>query len=130
MSENYGKFRHHKYTWTHPFGGARHHWELVGPSGAIHFHVNIMDDQQYQPTAGLEFHHPAGHPTYAGQAPHHLKCWLTGGACWHDGTSLYAREHVWPMVEGYLRAGDHQAIFRILEREYCQHFDRTDGDDE
>jgi hypothetical protein len=117
-----GTFMHHKYTWTHPFTGTRHIWELVGPQGAIHFHVSIQDDKSYEPSAGLEFHHVDGHPDYKGEAPHHLNCPLTGGRCWHDGTSLYASEHLWPLVEGYLRCGEHRQIFDILEQEYVQHF--------
>lgn len=111
------KFRHHKYTWARPFGSVYHTWELVGPNGAIHFRA-IMSDPQYSgPSCGLEFHHLSGDG-----APDHLDCKLTGGRCWHDGTSLYAQEQVWPMVEPMLRAGDHEGIFRVLESEYSSHF--------
>lgn len=118
-----GKFNHHKYTWQQPFTSVRHNWSLVGPKGAVNFHVSIMDDEKYPPTAGLEFHHLDDHPYAQGKAPHHLDCPLTGGRCWHDGTSLYATEHLWPLIEGYLRCGEHKQIFDILEREYCQHFE-------
>ena len=56
-------------------------------------------------------------------------CPLTGGQCWHDGTSMYARETVWPRAEIYLRNGDHDGIFRMLEREYELHFERVDDAD-
>ncbi len=113
------KYKHHKYTWTRPFTSVRHCWELVGPNGAMHFHVSVMDDPKYDPSAGLEFHHIAGTG-----APDHVNCPLTGGRCWHDGTSLYASEHVWPMVSHHLERGDHGKIFEILERIASEHFDR------
>lgn len=117
------KYKHHKYTWTHPFSSTRHNWEFVGPNGAVNFHVSIMDEiEKYpDPSCGLEFHHLIG-----SGAPDHVNCPLTGGRCWHDGTSLYASETVWPMVKGMLQMGDHAAVFRYLERIADDHFDRND----
>lgn len=116
------RFTGHKYQWTRPFTSVRHHWELRGPRGGIHFHVSIMDDPKYgEPSCGLEFHHSFD-PSNGQEAPHHINCPVTGGQCWHDGTSLYASEHVWPIVKMYLQDGDHAAIFRVLEREYDSHF--------
>ena len=116
--------RHHKYVWTHPFSGStRHWWELVTVWGGIHFHVSIQDDGKYDPSAGLEFHHVR--PIYSeGDAPDHVNCPLTGGRCWHDGTSLYASETLWPLIEPMLRHGEHAAIFRVLETEAADHAER------
>lgn len=122
------RFQHHKYTWTKPFGSVKHNWELVGPDGAVHFHVGFYDPQA--PSAGLEFHHSRSAGRYNGEAPHHIKCWLTGEPCWHDGTSLYASESLWPMVEPMFRNGDHETIFRVLEGEYDRHFGgRSEAED-
>ena len=124
------KFRHHKYTWSKPFGSARHSWELAGPDGGIHFHVAGND--KFGDSAGLEFHHTreAWNRLFGrAEAPHHRECSVIGEPCWHDGTSLYASEHVWPMVKPMLRSGDHDAIFRFLEDEYSRHFDRRAADD-
>lgn len=112
------KFKHHKYTWSKPYGSVNHKWEVVGPTGAIHFHVSIVRDTKYPPSAGLEFHHTSGDG-----APDHLTCPLTGGRCWHDGTSLYATEQIWPIVKMSLEDGDQEAVFRLLEGEYAKHFD-------
>lgn len=121
------RYRHHKYTWTKPFGSVRHNWEVVGPLGAVHFHVGITEN--YPPSAGLEFHHTeafrAKSDYRTDDAPDHIDCPLTGGRCWHDGTSLYASEHLWPRIEDYLRAGDHERIFRVLEREADERFGHT-----
>ena len=124
------KFRHHKYTWSRPFESVSHRWELVGPMGALHLHVSIY--KETDPSCGLEYHHTARAlqmPKFsylANAAPGHLNCPMTGGQCWHDGTSLYAREHLWPLAEFHLRNGDHDSIFRMLEREYEDHFEPDD----
>ena len=114
------KYRHHKYTWSKPFASIRHNWEFVGPIGAVNFHVSIIDG--YEPSCGLEFHHTDVCSCAKSSAPDHVNCPLTGGRCWHDGTSLYASEHVWPIVSSYLRSGNHDAIFSYLEGEANEHF--------
>lgn len=119
----YGKYRHHKYTWQNPFTAVSHRWEFVGPLGAVHFHVSVMKDSEFGPTAGLEFHHTGACNYRPGTAPDHIDCPLTGGPCWHDGTSLYAIETLWPIISAYLRSGEHRAIFDLLEREADQHFE-------
>lgn len=116
------KFRHHKYTWTKPFGSPRHMWEFVGPMGGVHFTVFLTSG--CDPSCGLEFHHTRAANYRPGTAPDHTKCWLTGEPCWHDGTSMYASETLWPMIEPILRNGDHETIFRILEGEYDGRFGR------
>ncbi|MFC3227369.1 hypothetical protein ACFOGJ_09020 [Marinibaculum pumilum] len=126
------RYRHHKYTWTKPFGSERHHWELVGPDGAIHFHASgpySHNDGEY--ACGLEIHYCSPPDYMRDHAPSHVNCPLTGGRCWHDGTSLYASETLWPVVRSYLRSGEHEAIFRILEGEADERFGyRPEGDDE
>lgn len=119
---NTTRFGHHKYTWTKPFGSVRHCWELVGPEGGVHFHVSLID--KYPPSCGLEFHHTKRNED---RAPGTTQCWLTGGPCWHDGTSLYASETLWPMVEPMLRSCDHELIFKVLEREYADRFGKSEA---
>lgn len=125
------KFRHHKYTWSSPFGNPRHNWELVGPEGGVHLHVGLYKGQDA--SCGLEFHHTrdAWRRLYGrDEAPHHLECHILHAPCWHDGTSLYASEHIWPLVEPMLKGGEQEAIFRVLEREYERHFERKASEDE
>jgi hypothetical protein len=114
------RFRHHKYTWSKPFGSVRHNWELVGPEGAVHFHVT--ETEKFGDSCGLEFHHGLRAGWYKDRAPDHINCPLTGGPCWHDGTSLYASETLWPMIKPMLRGHEHDAIFRCLEGEYNSRF--------
>lgn len=111
------KFRHQKYTWSRPFLTIQHRWEMVGPNGAIHFTASVYEKED-NATCGLEFHHHSGEG-----APHHLNCPLTGGRCWHDGTSLHATENLWPLIKGYLSDGSHDIVFSLLEREYESHFE-------
>jgi hypothetical protein len=120
------KFRHHEYTWSKPWGSPHHKWVVVGPEGGLHFHVSLTP--KYDPSCGLEFHHNrAAWMRIVGrsEAPHHLQCQVIGEPCWHDGTSMYAREHLWPICEPMLKEGAHDMIFRVLESEYESHFERN-----
>lgn len=123
------KFRDHKYTWIKPFDQTRHTWSLRGPKGGVSFHVSLWEGPEGAekhaqfggPNAGLEFHR-AFDPSGGERAADHARCWLLEAPCWHDGTSLYANETVWPMVQAMMP--DHDMIFRLLEREYEDHFRR------
>lgn len=119
------RYRHHKYTWAKPFMSVRHQWELVGPDGGLHFHVSLTPG--YDPSCGLEIHKTS---KQRDEAPSQINCWLVGGPCWHDGTSLYASEHLWPLIQAYLRTGDHDMIFSILEREADDRFGYRKDEDE
>ena len=114
------KFRHHKYQWTKPFNFPRHTWSVVGPMGAVHYHVTLTEG--YGPSAGLEFHHTRSTGYRCDEAPDHLKCEFTGEPCWHDGTSLYASETLWPQIQSCLYSGNHEAVFALLEWEYDRRF--------
>ncbi len=114
------RYGHQKYTWEKPFGSVRHMWQIVGPKGGVHFTANITE--KYEPSCGLEIHYSEAPDYMRDQAPSQTNCWLIGGRCWHDGTSLYASETLWPMIEPMLRSRDHDAIFRLLEHEADMRF--------
>lgn len=116
------KFNNKKYTYSKPFSAVNHRWEIVGPKAAIHFNVSLYEDST---ACGLEFHYFEPPDYMKDYAPSHVDCVLTGGKCWHDGTSLYASETLWPRIEHHLRVGDHDKIFKILEMEYLEKFQPT-----
>lgn len=120
------RFRHQKYTYTNPYGSPYHTWEIVGPMGGVHFRVVMTSG--YGPSCGLEFHHSARTRYRCDEAPDHITCPVIGEPCWHDGTSLYASETIWPMVEPMLKHGDHERVFRLLEEEYDRRFSKFEGD--
>lgn len=122
------KFSHQEYTYQTLFGSAKHYWQIVGPVGAVHFHASVSIDRKYETSCGLEFHHSARAGMYKTEAPHHLSCPVLGEPCWHDGTSLYATESLWPTIERWLKTGDHESVFRLLEREYCGRFESESED--
>ena len=107
------KYSHHTYKLIVQFGNSYHRWTLIGQHFGLDFHISIPNKKvSYLPTAGLEIH------SYTGEgAPSHVDCPLTGGRCWHDGTSHYATETLWPMIQIYLKDGDHLKIFNLLESE-------------
>jgi hypothetical protein len=117
------KFNNKKYTYSKPFGSPRHNWEIVGAKAAIHFSVCTYEERHNLfPACVLEFHYFSPPDYMKDNAPSHVDCKLAGGKCWHDGTSLYAFETLWPLVQPYLKHGEHEAIFRILEMEYENKF--------
>lgn len=119
------KFREHKYEWTKPYTATRQVWSFRGPDGGLHFHVTTMENEGYDPSCGLEFHYNFDPDGEGSSAAHHAHCWLTKQPCWHDGTSLYASETIWPMIKHSSEQGDHKSIFSQLEHEYDNHFTRT-----
>lgn len=108
------QFAFRKYTYMGGFIKV-HEWRLVHEKGGISFRAFIHD--KHSPSCGLEFHSVIGDG-----APSQLNCTLTGGRCWHSWMSLYATETLWPMIELYLRAGDHSLVFKTLETEAIRYF--------
>ena len=108
---NKPKYNGHLYKWSKPFSAVYHNWELRSVHGGIQFHVTMSSEST---SCGLEMHsvYPIGD-----RAPDHINCPITGGRCWHDGASMYANDHLWPLIEPYLKDGFHETIFRILEEE-------------
>ena len=108
-------FHDHTYTWGKPFSRVSHHWSLIGPTMAVSFHVSV--NAEHGDSAGLEFHYFEPPDYMRDAAPSHIDCKLTGGRCWHDGTSSYAMGTLWPRIRPLLCNGDHETIFSILEGE-------------
>ena len=110
------KYAHHKYTYQSSFGYPKHDWSLIGEKGGLNFHATVVPNHPM--SAGLEFH------SFAGKgAPSHTPCWLLGSPCWHDGTSSYAMDMLWPMIRPYLESGQHETIFKLLEGVATRHFE-------
>jgi hypothetical protein len=118
-------YRHQKYTWSKPFGSVRHQWELIGGKGGLHFHASEYKGDW---SCGLEVHRLA--PQSSDVPPSQVPCWLLHAPCWHDGTSLYATESVWPIIEGAVKRGDHDYVFKVLEREADGYFNERKTDDD
>lgn len=96
-------------------------WIVVGNYGAIDFHcshAHLDVSKRYGVTGGVEYHHrqPA---SYMGDdyGCTHDHCWVLGGKCWHDGTSLWATEHWIPMF----RACGEAWVWLELESTYRRH---------
>lgn len=78
-----------------------HRWVIHGPLGAIDFHFDGNEERiaKYGPTAGLECHWRTPPAYMADRAPSHRDCITLRAPCWHDGTSLYATENLFPLVD-------------------------------
>lgn len=125
ITGNRTRFDHHKYTrFSHSADGApQHQWSVVGPAGAVVYTAyEFRGPDGESVTCGLDFHFTRAASKFPNDAPHHLKCEFTGEPCWHDGTSTYATDVIWPTVKAALAANDHATIFHMLEAEYVLHF--------
>ena len=118
------------YQYQSRFGNPKHDWQVIGASGALHFHVTdhgaeheAKFGQRY--SAGLEVHYRQPPDYMAEQPPSHDECWVLKCPCWHDGTSLYAYEHVLPFWLS--RPDDHERMFDFLRSEAEERFRKDDA---
>lgn len=107
-----------------------HMWTLKGLKGGIHIWARENDCKWQEKwggryIGGVEYHSPV--PVYEWQTadnPDHADCFLLGGPCWHDGSSLYFSERIEPM----LRNGPpfsppiHQFMNAVMFSFYQSHF--------
>ena len=92
-------------------------WIVVGTLGAIDFHyshAHLEVTRRFGVAGGVEFHYRAAPEYMESDEPSHDQCWILGGRCWHDGTSLWASEYWIPL----LQSGGEAAIWHALEYEY------------
>lgn len=99
-----------KLAYRYTFEEKTHIWSLAGPDGGVHIWATEAPDEQSQEMSalfgerffgGVECHYRS--PPYEGYShdkPSHDDCWLIGGPCWHDGSSLYFRENIAPLLRG------------------------------
>jgi hypothetical protein len=86
---------------------------------AMHLHIDDMGEDhglKYgdRYSGGIEIHYRVPPDYMRDQAPM-AKCWLLGGPCWHDGSSLQATEHWIPMW--LVDPHNHERIFGELQTE-------------
>lgn len=79
-----------------------HSWWIKGQSGGVHIWARLskLAGWQLEWIGGVECHWaqcPAG-SYHNPDTPSHGDCWLLGGPCWHDGTSLYFSERIEPWL--------------------------------
>jgi hypothetical protein len=103
------------------FNHAKLNFAVVGSLGAMHFWVdtprNDLDDRCQESDCGIEIH--SRKPLYGRQnAADNDRCWIVGGPCWHDGSTLVAREFWVPLFRTCNSSGNFDALFMCLESDY------------
>lgn len=96
--------------------------QVIGPDGGCEFWFTCRNEEERRygkgaiTSGGFECHFKDGsRPDYLKDTPRHRdNCTVTGGDCWHDGTSLWASEHWLP---GMTRGGE-AWVWPELERAY------------
>lgn len=85
------------YTLTYPLGNPVHMWSVQCSAGGIHLHIHDSGDSERRYSGGLEFHFRTPPPSFGNRPPTHDNCWVIGGVCWSDGSSLAAEEYWIPL---------------------------------
>jgi hypothetical protein len=104
-------------------------WELIDKQtkNGVHFHGAKYDAALLKEDSFLYDRNSYGFSTYGierhaatGQGtPSHTDCQVTGGNCWHDGTSLYAEERL-----EHVNPDDCDSeVWFVLEQFYASHFE-------
>ena len=90
--------------------GERIIFAVLSQGHAVHFHVRPDWKDHSRSWGGVEFHAPVEHSEDG-------DCWLLGGPCEHDGSSLYASEVVIPMFHRCceMRVPSYDMIWNQLE---------------
>ena len=79
--------------------GPHHIWWIKNADGAVHIWARMSEwNGRKEWIGGVECHWPMAQEGWLGGEPSHADCWLIGGHCWHDGTSLYFSEHIAPFL--------------------------------
>ena len=98
--------------------------QVSGPDGGCEFWFNCRNEEQRRygegaiTLGGFECHwkEHSRPDYYKDREAHYTDCTITGGACWHDGTSLWANEHWLPGMT----SGGEEWVWRELEAEYLR----------
>lgn len=103
-------------------------WIYVGALGAVDFHcTNRSTLERMRATTGMadlwrsggiETHYRTPPDYMRDDQPSHEHCWILGGKCWHDGSSLAATERWIPLLES---CGE-EAIWSALRVRYADVF--------
>lgn len=121
-----------QYQITHN-GYLNHTWVLKGEKGAVHIHAflvkEITGDNSWDWLGGIEMHKPV-----PDEEANHKHCYILGGPCYHDGSSLQFSEQVAPRLPHSKSENPHdmeyahQMVYNILMDRYNSWFGEDDYD--
>ena len=100
-----------------------HTWAVRGDNGGLHVWIRDSgrDDANFgRYLGGMESHYHSPPEYMENSPPHHDDCWLLGGPCWHDGTSMYVTEFWIPFWSD--GDTDDAAMLDEVERHYLKRF--------
>jgi len=104
------------------FNNDRLCWCVIGDKGAIHIWCTALDVT----LGGIEIH--SREPMYDGHKSQEDKCWLIGGKCHHDGSSLQYSERIrhkigWEFNGEWRAERAMEGLWWMLANEYRSRFD-------
>lgn len=88
-------------------GKPEHAWTVRCARGGVVIHLRESDSDGFPAYGGVEIHHAF---PVNDTPPSHIHCTVSGGKCWHEGSSGMAD----PMVEHFAKHGlpNHESMFR------------------
>lgn len=95
------------------FGREYHEWSIESEFGACHLHISYRESDP-QTSGGIEVHYRKPPEYMKGSAPHYHNCPLTGGLCWHDGSSMAADIAIEAFRDGKNVSREHDYYFGIV----------------
>lgn len=99
-------------------GRLEHIWAIANEAGGVHVSAWRVTESngRTQWLGGIECHSPKKLYESSKDEPDHEHCWLLGGPCWHDGSSLQFREQVADTLPDGDEMGDdeHGFILRLM----------------
>ena len=99
------------------FNNAKLNWAVIGERGGI----QVWCLSHSIDCGGVEVHSRSALHDWSN--PSHSDCWLTGGACYHDGSSLYYTERVRSRVGWCWDERSFDPLWRFLLVEYKRRFE-------
>jgi len=123
-----------KYNYLPPSGEVtRHMWTVVGDNGGVHIWAEPHREEFAEKWGerfygGVEIHSKVNIHSYGDGKPDHEECWLLGGPCYHDGSSLFFSENIEPFIRhAGVPFGNnvHEYMNTYLHDWYQSHFGRN-----
>ena len=101
---------------------------VAGPLGGVHYRGSWSRASDIPPrieTGCVEIHYRTKPHKYAYARS---DCWLIGGTCYYDGSSMYVEEVYTPLFHRCNDSRDFEPLWRKLESEYRARFEK-EGDE-
>lgn len=111
-----------------------HIWILSNGGNAIHVSARTSEwNHRFEWSGGIECHWSVAPEWVKESEPHHEHCWILGGPCWHDGSSLYFSDNIAPMLPDLpapMEQLHHDYVLHEMRSWFRSHFEKDPAQQE